>query len=55
MKGIKEKYKEEPIVFTAEVTKIGGSLKITIPVREAKFLGINEENLIRVWIKKIKE
>jgi len=55
MKEITGKHEEEPIIFTEEVKKIGGSLKITIPIKEAKFLGIDEGDLIRVWIKKIKE
>jgi len=55
VKKMKEKYKEEPTIFTAKVIDQSGSLRVTIPKREAEYNSIEVGDTIRVWIKKIKE
>ena len=41
--------------FPQKVIKVGGSLMISIPNNNAKFSGVKEGDMIKVYYRKIKE
>ncbi len=39
--------------FTAKVRRSGGSLQITVDNKVVEFEGIEEEDFVKIWIKKL--